>query len=187
MCRESICHNRVAFAAEAYLTWASDKWQAAGRREDPIDHCLKMIAFRLEVILSNESPSQLQQWVENLLKCKGDIMIGLVERQWRLEHHLRTVPSHVGINEVWREESSYSLWFKYVTYFKGCVLEIHSITAKWVVHFFNRSNYTVFIAPKGRLSCLCLSGNYFGEEPNCLLSHSLNITHIKRNWEIIPS
>lgn len=103
VCRESICHNRVVLAAEAYLTWASDKWKAPRRWEDPIDHCLKMIVFRLEVILSNESPSQLQQWVENLLKCKGDIMIGLVERQWRLQHHLRWVTVHVKINEAWHE------------------------------------------------------------------------------------
>lgn len=147
MQRESICHNRVALAAEAYLTWASDKWQAARRWEDPIDHCLKMIAFRLEVILSNEALSQLQQWVENLLKCKGDTMIGLVQRQWRLGHHLKRVTVGVGINEALTWIKFIFLWFKYVTYFKGCLLEIHSISAKWVVHFFNHSNYAVFIAP----------------------------------------
>lgn len=147
MCRESICHNRVALAAEAYLTWACDKWQAARRWEDPIDHCLKMIAFRLEVILSNESPSQLQQWVENLLKCKGDIMIRLVERQWRLSESPQM--SHAARGDQWRATwiKFIFLWLKYVTYFNGCVLEIHSISAKWVVYFFNHSNYTVFIAP----------------------------------------
>lgn len=147
VCRESICHNRAALAAEAYLTWASDKWRAARRWEDPIDHCLKMIAFRLEDILSNESPSQLQQWVENLLNCKGDIMTGLVERQWRLRHHLRWVPPHVGAQWSVTRIKFMFLRFKYVTYFKGCVLEIHSISAKRVVHFLNHSNYTVFIAP----------------------------------------
>lgn len=115
--RVNLSQSRRISGGEAYLTWASDKWQAARRWEDPIDHCLKMIAFRLEAILPNEAPSQLQQWVENLLKCKGDIMIGLVGRQRRVRHHLKRVTLDDGMNAALTWIKFIFLRFKYVTYF----------------------------------------------------------------------
>lgn len=115
--RANLSQSRRISGGAAYLTCASDKWQAARRWEDPIDHCLKMIAFRLEAILPNEAPSQPQQWVENLLKCKGDIMIGLVGRQRRLRHHLKRVTLHDGMNAALTGIKFIFSWFKYVTYF----------------------------------------------------------------------
>lgn len=51
--------------------WQSVNDKQFSAESDPIDYYLKVIAFRLEVILSNEVPLQRLQYVENMLKCKA--------------------------------------------------------------------------------------------------------------------